>query len=390
MLNAIAATPLQEHGFWDYTAPGTGGMEGYTRDEYAQLLDDVQASGGGGMNSVLVIPKWITTGYRSRLPFLDQHPTNPVTRSDNRLLRDFFDDAKRRGIKTWVGCVATMLPTRHVKTPSLMVHDGVAWGCPPPGGGGYGTYDLDVPEVVDRAPLICAELVEQFPMVDGFMLEMEWAAQVTPHREGPYNAWAKANGKPAFAELFTRFDGRSLEIGPWREYATHRRAELVKVIERELRAANFRGELSMLCETGRSYGSVSQEVRLDQFHAACPEWAAVSYEYSYDKNTPTRLGMMEMAIGLPKRAGMKTYYLPRGVMTWGGRWPMSISLEESWRRDIEDILRFGPDGVWWFGSGAGAIDGWHVNRERLKQSGFADGRDARKKLMETTRGRLTV
>ena len=55
----------------------------------------------------------------------------------------------------------------------------------------------------------------------------------------------------------------------------------------------------------------------------------------------------------PKKAGLKTYYLPRGISTFAypETWPMALTLEQSWQMDLEDISRFKPDGVWWFGSG---------------------------------------
>jgi hypothetical protein len=371
---------LHEHGFWDYTAPGAGGMEGYTRDDYSALLDDMSAS---GMNSVLVMPKWITTGYRSRLPFVDQHPSNPVTGSDNVLLRDFLNDAKRRGIKTWIGAVASMFPARCVASAPYSFYDGSQWGASIEK---IGCYDLDTPEVNEFAQPLFEELYELFPAIDGFMVELEFAAHVMPHRAPLYNAWAEANRRPRFDSLFMKLDGRSMtSLSPWREYSTHRRTELLAKIEKALRARGFRGELAMLCETGRSPGIAVQEVDCELFRRRCPNWAAVSYEYAYDKDTPCRLGMMEMAITLPRKAGLKTYYLPRGVMTFNGTWPMTIPLEETWRRECEDIVQFMPDGVWWFGSGQGANNGWHVDTGRLKQSGFADGRAARNALLRATR-----
>ena len=66
---------LKEYGFWDYTTPLAGGMEMFRRDDYLLLLDDMA---GAGMNSLAVNIKWCTTGYRSRLDFLDQLPGNPV------------------------------------------------------------------------------------------------------------------------------------------------------------------------------------------------------------------------------------------------------------------------------------------------------------------------
>jgi len=68
---APAAGPLSEHGFWDYTTPGAGGMEAFEKPDYLALLDDMAAA---RMNSLLICPKWSTTGYQSRLPYLDQQP----------------------------------------------------------------------------------------------------------------------------------------------------------------------------------------------------------------------------------------------------------------------------------------------------------------------------
>ena len=61
----------EAHGFWDYTTPGAGGMEHYRREDYRLLLEDMRRA---GMNSLAINVKWLTTGYRSRLPFLDQAP----------------------------------------------------------------------------------------------------------------------------------------------------------------------------------------------------------------------------------------------------------------------------------------------------------------------------
>ena len=61
---------MQEMGFWDYTAPGGGGgLESYREEDWDRLLDDMAA---GGFNSLVLGIKWFTTGYRSRLPWLDQ------------------------------------------------------------------------------------------------------------------------------------------------------------------------------------------------------------------------------------------------------------------------------------------------------------------------------
>ncbi|MXZ35707.1 MAG: hypothetical protein F4Z21_10875 [Acidobacteria bacterium] len=86
---------LREHGFWDYTTPGAGGMESYRQEDYLSLLDDMA---GAGMNSLMIYVKWLTTGYRSRLSFQDQSPDNPVIASDNSLLRRTIEEAGKRGI----------------------------------------------------------------------------------------------------------------------------------------------------------------------------------------------------------------------------------------------------------------------------------------------------
>ena len=88
----------------------------------------------------------------------------------------------------------------------------------------------------------------------------------------------------------------------------------------------------------------------------------------------------------PKKAGLKAYYLPRGVMTWppeglGKKLHLPMSLEESWRLDVEDVQQFQPDGLWWFGSGA-VGEGWHVGSSILRKMGFTDGVQARRRLLE--------
>jgi hypothetical protein len=376
-MSAESNAHVLEHGFWDYTTPGAGGMEHYERDDYLRLLDDMSQA---GMNSICVLPKWLTTGYRSRLPFLDQHADNPTTRSDNALLRHFLAEAKRRGIKPWLGVVIAMYPAEHVRTPAIQIH-------PPDHGNlrlgvSIGVYDLDCPEVWDYAPQVLAELCREFPCIEGLAIEVEWAGMALPHRIPLYNRWAAENGQPAFEKINNPLNLRVMDVSPWRSYTTQRRIEFM----RHLRAAvsAYPGEWAMLCETGRSPYLLTQEVDLRLLARECPWCAAVSYECQYDKSFH-RLGTMELAVEDSKQAGLKTFYLPRGVMTWGP-WPMALPLEESWRRDTEDILRFLPQGVWWFGSGCVETGrGSHVDAERLRQSRFADGTQARRRLLERAR-----
>lgn len=95
---------------------------------------------------------------------------------------------------------------------------------------------------------------------------------------------------------------------------------------------------------------------------------------------------MDLSIATPKQCGVTVYYLPRGVMTWG-RWPLPITLEESWRMDLEDVETFQPNGLWWFGSG-GNNEGLHVSLQRLLEAGYADGRQARRALLSRVKGLL--
>ena len=55
----------------------------------------------------MIMVKWVTTGYRSKLPFLDQSPDNKVIASGNKLLRNVIAEAKSRHIKVWLGAVTS-------------------------------------------------------------------------------------------------------------------------------------------------------------------------------------------------------------------------------------------------------------------------------------------
>ena len=361
------------HGFWDYTTPGAGGMEGFLREDYLLLLDDMAAA---GMNTLAICIKWLTTGYRSRLSYLEQSSDNPVIESDNELLRTVIEQARRRGIDIWLNVVLTMFeiehyglnPYRTVATfPNLIF--------PKP----IGFYDLDEPIVRERAIEIVAEIVELFPDVAGLTIEVEESGVETPPRVALYNEWAQVNAQPEFAQLGHPFHPRYFDVAPWRDYTTHRRIELLQQIETHARNQGFTGHLSMLCESGRTSYTAGLEVNTKMFQQRMPTWQVVTYEY--DK-WDMRHAMMDFAISLPKRDGLKVNYLPRGVMTWAGEWPMPLSLEQSWLYDHEDIARFRPDGVLWFGCGA-SRPGAHVDVKRLQQAGYESGVAARRALLKT-------
>jgi hypothetical protein len=382
----LLSTRLKEHGFWDYTTPGAGGMEGYEGDDYARLLDDMSQA---GMTSIVVMAKWLTTGYRSRLPFLDQHPDSPVTRSDNRLLSDFITAAVFRGIKVWLGAVVSMYPAAAVKGPPSMSFSGEFGGFPL--SSPTGVFDSDAPEVTEYSVAIFEELLALFPGVHGFLVELEHCDIAMPHRAAAYDAWAKENRRPAFDQICRPIVPRNPDVAAWRDYATMSRLRVVSAVDTALRGRGFTGRLSLLCETGAHPFQVQQSMNLDMVKAALPDVACVSYDPNYDK-TRNRQGIMEMAVEEPRRAGLESYYLPRGIMTWAGTWPMKLSLEEFWKVEQDDIRRYEPAGVWWFGSGyaRGRPEGAHVSAARLRQSGYADSAAARAAFITALRAYRTT
>ncbi|MCC6581175.1 MAG: hypothetical protein IT440_12120 [Phycisphaeraceae bacterium] len=368
---------LQEHGFWDYTTPAAGGMEHYKLDDYRLLFDDMQSA---GMNSLAISIKWFTTGYRSRLPFLDQNPKNRVIASDNELLHQVFDEAGRRGIAVWLSAVGSMYLPSKMKSPATAVGYWEGFGSFE-----YAIYDLDSREATDHAVAMFAEIVTLFPRAHGLVVEIEASGKLMPHRIPLYNRWARENGYPRFDKM-GQMECRIPPLKPWRDYTTTRRVELSKRIEKTVRQAGFRGQYMMLCETGWQQYLIAQEVNVEMYHKACPKWSVLSYEAAYNK-ARNRYGAMEMAVEEPKNAGAVTYYLPRGVMSWVSgmdRWPLPITLEDSWKLDLEDIADYQPSGVWWFGSG-GLRRGLHVDPARLRKVGFATCRDARLALLKMIR-----
>jgi len=365
---------LKELGFWDYTTPGAGGMEAFEKNDYLSLLDDMAQA---GMNSLMIFVKWLTTGYRSRLDFLDQSPENLNIVSDNGLVRFAIEEANKRNIKVWLGAVATYFDVRKFQSKPYRVITRMSGFSLP---FQVGIFDADTPELIERIVRMFEELAIQFPGIGGFCVELEGAGAEVGHRIPLYDAWAKEKGYPPFEQLGHPFDPRTFDVSPWREYTTFSRLRVLRAVEEAIRAKGFQGELAMICETGRKTYATGQEVDLKQYHAQLPHWAGITYEY---EKWDHRYAMMDFCLDQPKKEGLKVYYLPRGVMTWGMPWPLPITLEQSWQYDMEDILHFQPDGVWWFGCGT-ANEGAHVSLKRLEQVGYRDGVAARRALIKST------
>ena len=366
---------LDPHGFWDYTTPYAGGMEAYDLDDYRSLLDDMAEA---GLNSLMICVKWLTTGYRSSLPFLDQLPGNRVIESDNQLLRDTIAEAGSRRIDVWLGAVVSIYNVEAFGGKPYQTSDCLPGGVRLPA---FGLYDPDMPGFTERAVAVCEELVDLFPGIAGLEVELEGCGRESPHRIAPYQAWAKENDRCSFEELGRPWNPRVFDASEWRDYTTFRRITVLQTIEKALRGKGFKGRLATIFEGSAIQYAVGMEVNLRDFQKQCPNWIGITYEHDKWNH---RYGSMDLNVATPKELGLQIFNLPRGVMTWCDEWPMPIGIEENWRRDVEDIELFKPDGVWWMGSGT-KNDGAHASLSRLRELGFESGADARRALLEATR-----
>lgn len=297
---------MNEIGFWDYTCPRNGSLERYTQADWDELLDDMVA---GGFNSLVLGIKWLTTGYRSRLPWLDQDSTCTAIASDNRLIHHALRGARQRGIRTWLLVVATVHQAREF-----------GLGAPTAGYLGAAPYDLDCPGLAERIELMAEEVVELFGAeADGFVLEMEFCDHEAPHRIPLYNEWARQNNRPDFATIKqVRLEPRSYPFQHWRDYTTSRRIEIMRRVERVVRGRGFTGKLASIAELANGDFAVLGNVNLQLLRAALPDWSLVTYDSVYDRRL-NRLATMDFCVAQPKALGLHTAYLTRGVMTF--TWP---------------------------------------------------------------------
>jgi len=355
---------LNEYGVWEYTCPGAGPCGGYNIEDWLCLLDDMAAH---GMNSLALVIKWATTGYKSALPWLDQDPSCKAISSNNRILLMVLAEAKKRNILVWLVVVCSY-------------HQVKEFGWVPPNGQTTGafSYDPDYPGMPDRMVRLFREIAEIFGAAHGIIAEMESVEFDWPYRVPLYNAWAVRNGRKSYEALRQLpMDARAYRIHDWRDYLTERRCSVLKDIEVSLRAAGFGGKLAMICETCNEEGSYHQVLNLKRYRETMPGWGAVFYEYHRNIN---RWSGADFGIAQPKELGLETYYLGRGVMTYDSHL-LTIPLEENWRRDLEDVVRFGANGFWFFGADAGGGD-CHCSLKTLQSWGYSDGLEARRRMFE--------
>lgn len=358
---------LREYGFWEYTTPCAGGFESYDYDDYVLALDDMARA---GMNSLLIMVKWFTTGYRSKLPYLDQLPGNRLIQSRNRLLGRVMAEAAARKLKVWLGaCTSYYDPAKFGSKPHRVLPAGTL-GIPFP----IGCYDPDAPAFVDRGAEIFREILDEFPAPGGLMLEMESVEFRVPHRAASYNRWAGVHGRPPY-------DDPSVRTGPhWFDYQTASIIKATEAVEQAVRAKGFQGDLATINKVAAAPANKHQLVNIEMMRRQCPKWASINY--CYEKGLPDRPmeWYMEAGVAYPKSLGMRVYYLGRGVMTWGA-WKDRQRLERSWGQDVADVQKSRPHGFWWFGAG-GKSEGAHTALSALKAMGYQDDVAARRALLK--------
>ena len=365
---------MREIGFWDYTAPGGGGgLEGYSRSDWDQLLDDMAA---GGFNSLVLSIKWLTTGYRSRLEWLDQDPACTAIASDNELIHHALCGARRRGIRPWLHVVATQYQARQFKLQPAASY----WG------DSTALYDLDCPGLAERIELLFGEVIELFGTeADGLVVEIEFCDGEAPHRIPIYNDWAKKNNRPDFDTIKKiRLEPRGYPFYHWRDFTTARRIEMLRRIEKVVRGRGFAAPITSIIEVDNAPMALMGNVNLEALREAFPTWPVVTYDSIYDRRR-NRLATMDFCVEQPRALGLEVFYLTRGVMTFPTQPDMPpTTLQEQWRMSLEDAARHDPDILWFMGSDA-RVDGPVSSCVQLPRWGLPDGRTARLTLMDMAR-----
>jgi len=365
---------LQSIGFWDYTCPGHGSVEQYTCDDWSQLLDEMSAA---GMNSLVLGVKWLSTGYRSQLNWLDQRSEDSLAvRDDNRVIHHVLAEARKRRIQTWLLVVATQY---HIPSFGMEPLSQMRWG-------DVGLYDLDQPAVEGRIVDLFDEVIQLFGSeADGLVVELEFCDRAAPHRIEPYNQWADTNNRPNYKEIsHIPPDPRCSPFEDWRDYTTDRRVDVCRKVEHAVRAGGFHGELAVISEMRSAPYLVMGACNLERLRDGLPGWSLVTYDDLYDR-TVNRLASMDICIEQPREVGFDVHWVTRGVMTFSAGFAQGTGdLERQWQLSIEDALNHRPDSLWLMGADARHA-GMVCNAELLPQWGFDDGRAARRRLFDMLR-----
>ena len=363
-----------EIGFWDYPAPQHGSVEQYTEEDWDLYLDDMVEY---GFNSLVLGIKWMTTGYRSSLPWLDQNPSCTAISSDNEVLHHALRGARRRGIRTRLLVVATQFPVRTFGLEPVMAPDWTkeVFGEP------FGYYDLDHPGLEERILEMFQEIVRLFGQeTDGMVIELEFCDREGPHRIARYDHWAKENGRPDFDAIRqVALEPRSFPFRHWRDYTTQRRIDVIRRVEAMLRSEGFTGGISTIAEIESTHFAVIGNMNLAMVREQLPNCGIVTYDGYYDRRI-NRTATMDFCMLQPKKLGASVGFLARGVMPWSDDPSILGSLEDQWRMTLEDAATCGPDSLWFMG-GDCRVAGMVCSVDRLPAFGFKDGREARRRLM---------
>jgi hypothetical protein len=364
---------MKEIGFWDYTCPFNGSLERYTNQDWDVLLEDMA---NGGFNSLVLCVKWLTTGYRSRLPWLDQDPACSAVASDNAVVHHALQGARSRGIRTWLLVVASIFETKTFNLPGGVDY----WPAD------YRAYDPDSPGMAERIRALFEEVMGLFgEEADGLVVELEFCDGEAPHRIPMYNTWASENNRPDFAAIKAiHLEPRSFPFAHWRDFTTSRRIKAFQDIEAIVRGTGFKGPLSSIIEIANEPMAVLGNVNLKMLQGALPDWSVVTYDGIYDRRR-NRLATLDFCIHQPQQAGLEVNYLTRGVMTFNIPPELGPTrLQEQWQLELEDARLHPADRLWFMGADC-RVDGLVCSPSQLPRWGFPDGRTARLNLMELFR-----
>ena len=103
-------------------------------------------------------------------------------------LRFAIEEANKRGIKVWLGAVATYFDVRKFRSKpyrSLARMSGFSLPFQ------VGIFDTDTPELLERIVQMFEEMVEQFPGIGGICVELEGAGVEVEQRIPLYDAVGK-------------------------------------------------------------------------------------------------------------------------------------------------------------------------------------------------------
>ncbi len=365
---------IKEVGFWDYSAVQHGSLEQYTESDWDCLIEDMAEH---GINSFVLSVKWMTTGYRSRYNWLDQNPSSSAIKTDNRTIHYALEQMQKRSIKTWLLAVVTQFPKDIFGLGEVWTADWTydAFGY------GVGYYDVDHPGLLERVNDMMTEICELFgSKTDGIILEIEFADREEPHRIPLYNEWAAINNRPDYDKI-KRIDlqPRAYPFYHWRDFATHRRIEFIKQVEKAIRNTGFQGTLATINEIELGFDVAISGSNLRMIKEELPEITVVTYDGLYDRSL-NRLATCDLCMQSPLSLGIKTHFLSRGVMPWGNDPKTFGSLERQWDMTIEDCQRYQPDALWFMGSDC-RVPGYVCSLEGIRRFGYRDGREARLKLL---------